>query len=92
MQQLQNYAYTRSNGLAATHFSMSQNPLDDNSKASETWLMLESMEAGLQNTLTEDCSSDKLTVCWALFLEETAAEIRAWADAAAGIRQRAEQQ
>ena len=62
MQQLHNYAYSRSHGLATTHFILSQNPVHENPKASETWLMLESLEAAPEDTLTQDHKSQRLDV------------------------------
>jgi hypothetical protein len=65
MQQLHNYSYSVNQGLAATHFKLSKNSVQDESKASETWLMLESLEQAHEGTLTEDYKSAKLDVCWA---------------------------
>lgn len=41
---------------------LSQNPVHDQTKASETWLMLEGLEAAHEETLTEDHKSAKLNV------------------------------
>lgn len=64
MQQLHNYSYSMNQGLAATHFMLSQNPVHDDFKASEAWLMLESLEEAHEGTLTQDHKSAKLNVCW----------------------------
>jgi len=65
MQQLHNYSYSVNQGLAATHFMLSRNPIQDESKGSESWLMLESLEQAHEGTLTEDIKSAKLDVCGA---------------------------
>lgn len=62
MQQLHNYTYSRNHGLATTHFMTSQSPVHDSSDASESWLMLESLEAVPEGTLTQDRKSQKLDV------------------------------
>jgi hypothetical protein len=64
MQQLHNFSYSVNQGLAATHFMLSKTPVQDDSRASETWLMLESLEQAHEGTLTEDYKSAKLDVCW----------------------------
>ncbi len=63
MQQLHNHAYLTNHGLAATHFMLGQTPVHDDIKNSETWLMLESLEAAHKDTLTRDHTSAKLDVC-----------------------------
>jgi hypothetical protein len=54
-----------SQGLTATHFMLSKYPVQDDSKGSENWLMLESLEQASEGNLNEDYKSTKLDVCWA---------------------------
>ena len=86
MQQLHNYAYSRSHGLATTHFILSQNAVHDDFKGSETWLMLESLEAALEDTLTEYHKSPKLDVRRVLVHSGTAFEEPRYANKPAGLR------